>query len=116
MILIDLTQPLQNIVFYTESLNTDGVFQLNINSDSTNKSHVFSLENNLSKDSNRAYIYQLDTALFDAVQAGIYDYLITYSTENLTATQGKLQVRSEVKQDVIIQPESEKTEYIVFNG
>ncbi|WP_316736285.1 hypothetical protein [Pedobacter aquatilis] len=116
MILIDLTQPVQNIVFYAESLNLDGVFQFEIKSDSTNQTHSFSLENNLSKDSYRAYIYQLNTALFDTVQTGIYNYSITYSTENLLATQGKLRVKNDLNKDVMITPESEPTQYIVFNG
>ena len=116
MILIDKVKPTQRIVFSANHFNVDGSFLLKITGDSSKESFQFNLDNNLSTDSDRYFMYQLETELFDAVPSGFYSYNIF--KDALVVTSGKLYVKGiEVDNEQIFMPESpDDDEYIVYNG
>ncbi|MCX2474094.1 hypothetical protein OQZ33_07110 [Pedobacter sp. MC2016-05] len=117
MILIDKKASIQTIIFYTDKFSDDLVYLLKINSDSTNESHQFELLENNSTDKYRYLKYTIPTTDFNEVSNGFYNYSMINPDTNMVIRQGKLLIRDEANDDVIIQPESDGNEnWIEYNG
>ena len=115
MILLDISQPVQTIVFTSNKHNDSKSFLLEFKSDSSQKVYVIPLVDNLSSFIERSFIYELDTTLFNSHDSGFYSYEIALSDTLEVVTQGKLYIKRPVMSDYV-QPESEDNDFIIYNG
>ncbi|WP_316797325.1 hypothetical protein [Pedobacter agri] len=115
MILIDKSDATQKIVFSSNSHNDAGSFLLIITSDSGRNTIQIPLNNNISNDVERCFIYDVDSVSFNGLESGFYTYQVMLGAE--ITTSGKLLIKQVKEDSVIVLPEStEEREFIIYNG
>ena len=109
--------PVQEIVLTLTELSSgaDAVYTLVLHNDFTHKDFSFSLTDNLSTNTNRYDLFNLDTSLFNDLEVGNYTYTVFESDKTIETGKAKVINPGAIVQPIIYQPES-TSQYITYKN